>query len=116
LRVVAVGLGRPEHAENICGRIAPALTCLVDSEKTAYVQYGLRPGSLLELLGPRVLAAGARAAANGFMQSQKTGDPTMMPGTFIVDGQGIIRYTYYSQHAGDHPPLADLLAVELPAE
>ena len=110
LRLVGVGLGKPEHAANICGRLAPSVTCIVDSEKSAYVQYGLRQGTILQLFGPRVLAAGARAASGGHSQGQRTGDPMMMPGTFIVDGQGIIRYIHYSQHAGDHPPIEELLA------
>jgi peroxiredoxin len=110
LRLVGVGLGKPEHAANICSRIAPSVTCIVDSEKSAYVQYGLRQGTILQLFGPRVLAAGARAASAGHFQSQKTGDPMMMPGTFIVDSQGIIRYAHYSEHAGDHPPIQELLA------
>lgn len=33
----------------------------------------------------------------------------MLPGTFIVDQQGIIQYAYYSQHAGDHPRIDDLI-------
>jgi peroxiredoxin len=35
----------------------------------------------------------------------------MLPGTFIVDQQGIIQYAYYSEHAGDHPEVGELLAV-----
>jgi hypothetical protein len=38
----------------------------------------------------------------------------MLPGTFIVDKHGIIQYTYYSKHAGDHPDIADLIAVANP--
>jgi peroxiredoxin len=109
LRVTAVGLGQPKHAVNICGRIAPSLECLVDSEETAYALYGLGKGSFLQLVGPAVLAAGARAAAQGHKQGQTTGSGSMLPGTFIIDQAGIIRYAYYSEHAGDHPPIDALL-------
>jgi hypothetical protein len=109
LRVTAVGLGQPKHAVNICGRIAPSLECLVDSEETAYALYGLGKGSFLQLFGPAVFAAGARAAAQGHKQGQTTGSGSMLPGTFIVNQAGIIRYAYYSEHAGDHPPIDALL-------
>jgi hypothetical protein len=106
-----VGLGEPKHALNICGRLAPNLTCLVDGEKTAYALYGLRQGSFLELFGPAVMTAGARAASQGHIVGQTTGDSKMLPGTFIVDPQGVIQYAYYSEHAGDHPEVEELLAV-----
>ena len=109
--MIAVGLGEPKHALSICGRLAPNLNCLVDSEKTAYTQYGLGQGSFLQLFGPGVLAAGARAAAQGHMQGQTTGDSKMLPGTFIVSQAGVIQYAYYSEHAGDHPEVEKLLAV-----
>ena len=108
---MTVGLGEPKHALNICGRLAPSLNCLVDGQKTAYAQYGLRQGTFSQLFSPAVIAAGARATMRGNTQGQATGDPKMLPGTFIVDQRGIVQYAYYSKHAGDHPEVEELLAV-----
>lgn len=53
----------------------------------------------------------AKAILSGHMQGKATGDTQMLPGTFIVDVSGIIRYTHYSQHPGDEPQFADLIKV-----
>lgn len=37
------------------------------------------------------------------------GDVFQMPGTFIIDSEGIVRYARYSRHVADHPPTADLI-------
>jgi hypothetical protein len=34
----------------------------------------------------------------------------MLGGVFVFDRGGIIRYAAYNEHAGDHPPIADVLA------
>ena len=109
LRIIAVGLGEPKHARQFCGKLAPHLTCHVDSDKTAYKTYGLKQGGLSELISPSVLLASARAASRGHVQGEATGDTKMLPGTFIVDGEGVIRFAHYSSHAGDHPDIARLL-------
>lgn len=111
LRIVAIGLGEPKHARHFCGKLAPHLTCYVDQDKTAYQTYGLRQGGLKELASPSVVLATARAIAKGNVQGEATGDTKMLPGTFIVDAQGIIRFTHYSSHAGDHPSLSALLKI-----
>jgi peroxiredoxin len=64
---------------------------------------------MLRLLAPDAIAAGARAAREGHRQGQATGDQQRLPGTFIIDAQGIVRYAYYGKHAGDQPDLAELV-------
>jgi hypothetical protein len=105
-RVAAVAIGRPAHAERYCGSV----TCLADTELDAYRSYGLREGGLKELATPDVMAAGMRAAMKGHLPGIGTGNTLMMPGTFVIDRSGIVRYAYYSRHAGDHPPMEDLMS------
>lgn len=109
LRPVAVGLGEPKHARHFCGKLAPHLTCHIDLDKTAYQQYGLKKGGVMALFSPSVFVAGARAAAAGHIQGEATGDTSMLPGTFIVDADGVIQFAYYSTHAGDHPDIKKML-------
>ncbi len=33
-----------------------------------------------------------------------------MPGTFIIDRDGIVRYARYHRDVSDHPPMDELLA------
>jgi len=111
LQLLAVGLGRPEHAAHYCGRLAPSQTCFVDTTNDAYYAFGLRQGTAGEALQNafNIAKVSAKAIANGFVQGKATGDTHMLPGTFIVDRQGIIRYAYYSQYAGDDPEIPVLL-------
>ena len=113
LQLVALGLGRPEHAERYCGELAPGHTCFADSTNDAYYAWGLRQGTLTEALANSVniLRASLRATANGQRQGSATGDTHMLPGTFIVDTKGVIRYAYYGKYAGDDPAIAELAAV-----
>ena len=103
-------MGQPKHAERYCGKLAPGITCLTDETTLPYQTYGLQQGKLNELMSPEVILAGARALAHGSSQGETIGDTKMLPGTFIVDKQGIIQYAYYSKHAGDHPRIDDLIA------
>jgi peroxiredoxin len=110
LQVVSVAMGEPKHAERYCGKLAPSMTCLTNETTMPYETYGLQQGKLGELMSPAVIVASVRALARGSSQGKAIGDVKMLPGTFIVDKQGIIQYAYYSRHAGDHPKIADLIA------
>lgn len=109
LRIAAVGLGEPKHAQRYCGSLAPSIACYANKTKEAYKAFGLDRGSLLQLMGPQVFAAGARAMARGHTQGETTGDALMLGGVFVIDQEGIIRYAHYDAHAGDHPNFAEVL-------
>ncbi|MCB9434737.1 MAG: hypothetical protein H6668_22470 [Ardenticatenaceae bacterium] len=109
MQIVAIGLGQPKHAERYCGQLAPSVTCLTNEEPDLNREYGLTRGSLLQLVGPAGLANGARAWGKGFRQGKSTGDEQMLPGTFVIDKVGMVRYAYYSANAGDHPEITAVL-------
>jgi len=106
--VVAVALGEPKHAERYCGKLAPSIDCYCNQEADVYEAYGLQRAGITSLLNPGLAKATMRAASRGHAQGKATGDVKMLPGTFIVDTEGVIRYAYYSSHAGDHPDLLEL--------
>jgi hypothetical protein len=108
LQSVVCGQGEPKHAVRYCDKLAPGSECLVRDDTTAYTAYGLEQGGMGELLNVGLLAAGVRSLAGGHLSGVPIGDVKMMPGTFIVDKDGTIRFAYYSQHAGDHPSFEDI--------
>lgn len=110
-QLLALGLGEPKHAERYCGKLAPHLTCFADTSNDGYYAWGLRQGTMSELAanGFNVLKASAKAMLKGHTQGSATGDAHMLPGTFIIDRGGIIRYAYYSKYAGDDPTIDELL-------
>ena len=110
LQVVSVAMGEPKHAERYCGKLAPSIACLTNETTMPYETYGLQQGKLGELMSPAAVVASVRALARGNMQGEPIGDVKMLPGTFIVDKNGVTQYVYYSKHAGDHPKISDLIA------
>ncbi len=110
LKVVAVALGEPKHADRYCGNLAPSIDCYCNQTADVYEAYGLQRGGITAMLNPGIAVAGFRAASRGHVQGKATGDVKMLPGTFIVDKEGVIQYAYYSSHAGDHPDLTAVCA------
>lgn len=110
MQVVTVAMGEVKHATRYCGSLAPSVECLVHEDAAPYYAYGLRQGGVKELMSFDVVKAGMRATSKGFLGGQPVGDARMMPGMFVVDQNGILQYTYYSQHVGDHPAIEDLVA------
>jgi peroxiredoxin len=109
LQVIAVAQGEPKHIDRYCGKLAPHITCLAREDTSAYTDYGLTRMGLKEITHPGNVSAGIRILKGGYRPGEVIGDVAMMPGTFIVDTGGIIRFAYYSEHAGDHPRFEDLL-------
>lgn len=110
LRIVALGLGEPKHARQFGDKLAPNVDCLTNEEPTLHAAFGIERGNILRLMAPDAIRAGARAASRGHSQGQATGDAQRLPGTFIIDRDGIVRYAYYGKFAGDQPELAELVA------
>lgn len=110
-QLLALGLGEPKHAARYCGKLAPHLTCFADTVNDGYYAWGLRQGTMSEFAAQsfNVLKASAKAMLDGQMQGAATGDAQMLPGTFIIDRDGIVRYAYYSKYAGDDPTIESLI-------
>jgi peroxiredoxin len=113
LQIVAVGQGETKHAQRYCGSLAPSIECLTDKTTEPYHTYGLRRGTVREGAANSLalLKASLQAAARGHLQGKATGDVQMLPGSFIIDKDGRICYTYYSKHAGDQPAFDALIRV-----
>jgi hypothetical protein len=80
----------------------PQARAVADPRRRIYSAFGLRRGSLTQLVGPGVVLAGTRAVAKGNLQGQTEGDPAQMPGLFLVE-DGCIVWQHHFHHVGDHP-------------
>jgi NAD(P)-dependent dehydrogenase (short-subunit alcohol dehydrogenase family) len=107
--LVIVGNGAPNFA--LAFREDFELDCplLVDPELRAYRAAGLRRGRV-ELLSPRLPLNALRALRSGSRQTSVQGDPWQLGGVFVIRPGGDLTYSYVSGEAGDHPPVADILA------
>jgi len=61
-------------------------------------------------MGPATLPRGLQAARKGHFIERPVGDVMQLPGTFIIDRDGIVRYARYARHSADHPAASELIA------
>lgn len=108
--MVTVAMGEPKHIERYCGKLAPSIDCVARMDTDAYSAYGLQQAGLKEVVSVNTLKNGFKAITSGHVGGQIIGDARMMPGTFIVDKQGVIRWAYYSKDVSDHPAPDAILA------
>ncbi len=83
--------------------------CLADPAREGYRTYGLKRGSAWEVIGPAAIARGLKARRKGHHIEKIEGDAFQMPGTFIIDRGGTVRYARYARHSADHPDPQDLV-------
>jgi hypothetical protein len=83
-------------------RYWPEARAVADPELSFYEAFGVSRGSLLQMFGPGVLAAGYRAHRKGHANGPRSGDIYRMPGLFLVRGDRVLWQHVY-RHAGDQP-------------
>ncbi len=94
----------------MCDRFRALFPCLADPDRAAYKAFGLKRGSWWDvLLNPAVIARGMEAARKGHHIERPIGDGMQLPGTFIIDRSGIVRYARFAHHSGDHPQTGELV-------
>ncbi len=74
--------------------------------------YDLKSGTIASVASPAVLLKGLRAMSMGYRPGIPQADVMQLPGVFLIDTDGNIRYSYFSKDASDHPPVDTLLALK----
>ena len=100
--VVLVYQGSPKAGEEFFGQFWQAARAIADRPKRFYNAFGLRHGTLTQLLGPRVWVRGVEAMAKGNFIGKPVGAPLVLPGYFLIYDQQLV-WQYLSQHSADHP-------------
>ena len=111
-QVVLVGLGDPERAEAFKQQFSLSLPLICDPEKKLYQIYGLGRASLTGMASPVFLLKGLKTLARGHMPGIPRDDVMQMPGVFLIDTSGNIRYAHYSKDPSDNPSIETLLALK----
>ncbi|MHC5064462.1 MAG: AhpC/TSA family protein [Planctomycetota bacterium] len=88
---------------------APGSRAVSDPEGRFFDAFGLRRGSLGELLGPRVWLRALRAVTRGHFVGRPRGDSLRMPGALLIR-DGMILWEHRARHAGDQPDLEQVYA------
>jgi len=85
---------------------------IADPNRLLYRALGIGRGSLLQLLGPRVIVSGLRGVLRGYGLGYPEGDPFQMPGTAVIHRGRVVR-RYVHRTAADRPDY-EAVACELP--
>lgn len=107
-----MGLGSPDRAEAFKKQFSLSFPIICDPEKKLYRIYGLGRSSFSRMVSPAVLLKGLKALSRGHTPSVPQGDVMQLPGVFLIDTAGKIRYAHYSKDPSDNPTIETLLALK----
>lgn len=108
-RVVLVGLGTPEETAAFKKQFHVPFPMIADPEKRLFKAFHLKQATPASLLSVGMAVKGLSALARGHGIGIPKGDVRQLPGVFIIDTDGRIRYRHYAKDPADHPSADDLL-------
>jgi peroxiredoxin len=112
LSAVVITPAFPEENAVFARQHALPFPVLADPERHAYAAFGLREGTVGQLINPRIVARGLQATLSGNLpQRPHGGDPKQLPGTMIVDRDGRVLYHDIADDASDHVTGSRLVAI-----
>jgi peroxiredoxin len=107
LSLAVVTQGTREQTQTFCAERAPGILCLSDPDQKAYRAYGLGRGSLRQtFLSTRVWRSNRNLKKTRGWNPELPPpgqDSMLMPGTFVIGPEGLIRLPYYYEDIADHP-------------
>ncbi len=108
--LILVGNGNRHFAEAFRSDLGITAPTYVDTKREAYRALEMKRGFMRTLGSLDTWKGFGRALRGGFRQKGVQGDPWQMGGVLVVLPGGQVAYRYLSESAGDHPPVADVLA------
>jgi hypothetical protein len=104
-----VGPGKPEHLSGFRDVTGYAGLLYADPSLATFGAAGLAYG-WGRTFHPRSMLKGLRAFAAGFRQGARRGNPVQQGGLFVLGPGDRVVYEWRDRFAGDHAPMADVLA------
>jgi peroxiredoxin len=114
-RISLIGQGTPTDCAEFCDRQRIEFDVFVDPERVAFRAFGLIEGGIRQVLTPAVLLPWVKneLKAETRQGGLRGGSFMQMPGTFVVDTTGIVRFAHRNRHVADTPrnqAILDVLA------
>jgi len=109
-QILLVGMGNREQAETFRKTFAPEFSIICDPERRLYQAYELKRAGLLQLASPSLWVKGMKALGSGHGMGSPQGDVFQLPGVFIIDTEGRVRFSHHSRDPADHPTPEELLS------
>jgi peroxiredoxin len=109
--VALVTFGDPEATQRFCAAARVPFPCYADPDRRGYDAFGLeRQGSWHRVLDPRQARATLKALRRGHAMYKGRLSVRQMPGTFLIDTAGEVRYAHRNRYPADNPTVEALLA------
>lgn len=110
-RIVLIGQGTPTDCADFCTRKRVEFDVYLDPSRAAFRAFGLLDASLLQVAGPAVILPWLKHELRSDTRQAglKGGSFMQMPGTFVIDDAGIVRFAHRNRHVADSPRTEALL-------
>jgi len=108
-QVVLVGLGTTAETAAFKERYGIPFPMIADPGKALFKAFHLKQASATALLSPGMAVKGVSALLKGYGIGIPKGDVRQLPGVFIIDTEGRVRYSYFAEGPADHPEPDELL-------
>lgn len=109
-KILLVGMGNVEQTETFRRTFAPEFSMVCDPDRRLYRAYQLKQTGLFQLASPSLFAKGVKAIVSGHGMGSPQGDVFQLPGVFIIDTNGRVRFSHHSRDPADHPKPEELLS------
>lgn len=103
----------PSNKENLlqfAGNETTPFPLISDKNKRIYEAYGVTEssytGAIRLFLHPQLIF---NAKKNKRDDLELDADPKLMPASFLINPDGIVKMSYYGKHFGDHPKIESIL-------
>ena len=85
---------------------------IADSKKELFKKYHVVKSSSLSVIKLMLHPAHIYKALNGkFKNIEIDADPNLLPAEFLISPNGVILFTYYGKHFGDHVDIQQILRI-----
>lgn len=108
--VVAIGQGTSKHAADFVAALGLPFPMLADPARRGYAAYGLVEGDAAAFLNAETGRSVVRALRGGARGGRIIGNARQLPGSFVIDRAGLVRYARPGGHASDTPSTNELIA------
>ncbi len=104
-----VSQGTPVESAAFARDMELPFPVLADPNRVAFAAYGLADGGPTAFGHPTAVLRAARALVTGVGIGRPIGSTRQLPGTFVIDRGGMVRFAKPAIHAADTPTTEDLL-------
>jgi peroxiredoxin len=107
--VVLVGSGSPEKAESFRHDFEVPFPIVCDQDCVLYQKYGLKQMKTRDFFSPSLLVKAVKVLAEGYGHKSGQGSERQLPGVFIIDTGGKVRFAHIAANAADHPSPQEII-------